>query len=336
VPLIFWNYRIIVVQFFYIRIKHIIGAIRNFSLVFMKAILKKVIPESVVEKIRNYYYRRRLNRARKAFLSAEFSPSFLEYDDLAKLHDQYHFDTYVSYEADALLGRGIQRVDELKEIFTHEWSNIRSAVEIGCGDGMVCSVMMENGISATAIDFSDELFDERAKKKGVKFIVSEAEKLPLEDACCDMVFSYNSFEHIMDPRKAFHECLRILRPGGLLYLTFNPIYFSAMGFHSYKSTQVPYLQVLFTEKDIKKFVADRNLADVTFSFTALNKWSVGEFRALWKENEKSFTQLHYRELPNYMGLDLIRKYPSCFRSKSDLFDNFIVSGVELAIKKNLE
>lgn len=137
----------------------------------------------------------------------------------------------------------------------------------------------------------------------------------------------------MDPEKAFSESPKLLRPGAFLYLTFNPLFFAPMGFHAYKSTQVPFLQILFSESDIKQLVIENNLPDVTFSFTALNKWSISQFRKLWKKYNSDFSIVHYREVPDYYGVDLIKQFPSCFKSKSECIDDFIVSGIEILVRK---
>jgi len=299
----------------------------------IKNIIKQFLPPSVFKRIKSGYYNHKLNKALTAFQNSGTSPAYLEKQTLNELHKKYQSDTYVSYEPDALLQRGQERFEEIKKLTGEDFATIKNCFEVGCGDGMVCSVFAENGIAATAMDYDDKMFDERAKRNGVNFIVSDAAHIPLENESFDLVFSYNSFEHIMDPEKAFLECLRLLKPGGFVFITFNPLFLAPMGFHAYKSTQVPYLQVLFEKEIILEFIHENKLPEISFSYSALNNWSVSDFRKLWKKTDQMYTMVHYREIPDYYGIELIASYPSCFKSKSKLIDDFTVSGIELMFKK---
>jgi SAM-dependent methyltransferase len=52
--------------------------------------------------------------------------------------------------------------------------------------------------------------------------VTGAEETPFEVAAFDVVFFFASFHHTQDPQKALREAARILKPGGKLYLLFEP------------------------------------------------------------------------------------------------------------------
>jgi ubiquinone/menaquinone biosynthesis C-methylase UbiE len=47
-------------------------------------------------------------------------------------------------------------------------------------------------------------------------------KLPLPDACVDVIMSRSVFEHLTDPKSVYREFARVLRPGGrVVFLTAN-------------------------------------------------------------------------------------------------------------------
>jgi malonyl-CoA O-methyltransferase len=68
----------------------------------------------------------------------------------------------------------------------------------------------------------------RARRRGTwlnrpRCLCADAESLPLADASVDLVFSNATLQWCNDVQGAFAECLRVLRPGGLLmFTTFGP------------------------------------------------------------------------------------------------------------------
>jgi SAM-dependent methyltransferase len=58
----------------------------------------------------------------------------------------------------------------------------------------------------------------------------DATAIPHADASIDFVYSFNVFEHLADPAKAIQEIIRILRPGGGMWLVF-PHYAHANALH---------------------------------------------------------------------------------------------------------
>lgn len=53
------------------------------------------------------------------------------------------------------------------------------------------------------------------------------------DSVFDAVLSIATFEHIIDLEKALHEIYRVLKPGGIVYSIFGPIWSSCVGHHVY-------------------------------------------------------------------------------------------------------
>ena len=52
----------------------------------------------------------------------------------------------------------------------------------------------------------------------MEYIDSPAESIPLPDAQCDVVCSFNSLDHVQNVAKTISEIKRITRPGGLFLL----------------------------------------------------------------------------------------------------------------------
>lgn len=66
---------------------------------------------------------------------------------------------------------------------------------------------------------------------GVEFVISDGLTIPLKDRSLDMVASHSVLEHVGDLPASIAEIDRITRPGGYLFLTVTPLYFSGYGAH---------------------------------------------------------------------------------------------------------
>ncbi len=86
----------------------------------------------------------------------------------------------------------------------------------------------------------------------LEFLQTEIEAgLIWPDEYFDFIYSYNTFEHLKDPKTALTELLRVTKRGGLIYLNFAPLYASAWGLHAYRTLKIPYIQFLFSEAFIQ-------------------------------------------------------------------------------------
>jgi ubiquinone/menaquinone biosynthesis C-methylase UbiE len=159
----------------------------------------------------------------------------------------------------------------------------------------------------------------------------DAACLQFRDHTFDCVFSYNAFEHFARPDKVLAECIRAVRPGGVIYHDFGPLYMAPLGLHAYRSVRVPYCQFLFSRETLEKFCHVKGLDPIEFD--DVNGWSIEQYRALWSNHADQVRTLLYEESLDLSGLELIHKYPSCFRSKTDCFDNLFVSHLRVLFQK---
>ena len=181
------------------------------------------------------------------------------------------------------------------------------------------------------LDLTDALFDNAAREAGVRLIEADAVAMPFADAEFDLVCSFNAFEHFADPETVLREAIRVTKPGGVIYLLFGPLYWSSYGLHAMLSTTVPFCHVLFDRPALESYVAERGLAPIPFA--TLNGWTVGQFRDLWQRHQASLEPEIYREIPSLHGIDLVAEHPSCFRSKTDDFDDLLVANIEVRFRR---
>lgn len=295
--------------------------------------IERVLPQSVVNTLRFFFLNlpRTLERFRtqRIFAAATDAPSFLDISALETLQMKYPPPPEYKYDAHSVEVRGIERVRQILRLPGAQ--DAHSFLELGCWDGMVSCCLCRKGKKATAIDNRDAGFDERASREGVSLLQMDAADLRFEDECFDFVFSYDAFEHFVSPEDVLREAIRVVRKGGYIYLEFGPLYYSPLGEHAYRSITVPYCQFLFQKNLINDFATQKGLKPIDYSH--VNGWSLERYRELWSKYSQVLNRIRYYENFDLSYLSLIRTYPSCFRSKSSYFEDFLVTTISVLFQK---
>lgn len=100
-----------------------------------------------------------------------------------------------------------------------------TVVDIGCGDGhLVWALSQKNllllGQRVVGVDVSPVRASRFRSLTGYEALVADGHNVPaLVDAEVDLAISTMVIEHLVDEREHLRELARIVRPGGLLYLT---------------------------------------------------------------------------------------------------------------------
>ncbi len=91
-----------------------------------------------------------------------------------------------------------------------------SALDLGCGDGLILSLLKEKGIIGKGLDISEEAV-EKAKMKGLDASVSDlSDKLPFLDDAFDVVVMLDVLEHLYAPDNLLKEASRVSRSSVIL------------------------------------------------------------------------------------------------------------------------
>ncbi len=91
--------------------------------------------------------------------------------------------------------------------------------DIGAGSGRVSNYLSLQGFThVTSVDYSLNSI-KMVKKHSQNFCVwGNNLNLPLASNSYDLVISTGVIHHTPDPERAFHECCRVIKPGGLFYM----------------------------------------------------------------------------------------------------------------------
>lgn len=100
-------------------------------------------------------------------------------------------------------------------------------LDLGCGQGGFLVASKEAGARITGLDLNVTTMFGQEPKVG-----ADALHVPFESLCYDVVVCTNLIEHLPEPDLLLDEILRVLKPGGMLYLSFPPFY-SPNGGHNF-------------------------------------------------------------------------------------------------------
>ena len=298
----------------------------------LRNLARKVVPKPLLIKGWEAYCRFRARRARRAFDQALQEPAYLGRGELERLQNHYPpVEWDYRYDEESLARRGRERAKMMLRLIPRGREKVHRFLDLGAWDGMCCAALEQMGKETVGVDIRPEGFTEEAARGGVDFSQMDASALGFECDSFDFVFSFNSFEHFPEPDRVLSEAMRVVRPDGYIYLNFGPLYWSAKGAHQFRSIHVPYNQCLFTKELLSEYAADEGIELMGFFW--MNEWSVDQYRQLWQEYAHRLETILYYETLNADHVDLISQYPSCFKSKVDNFDNFLVAYMELLFRK---
>lgn len=105
-----------------------------------------------------------------------------------------------------------------------------SVLDVGCGASATYEEHLQQlGKRVVSIDFSYPFLSIAKRKGQSRGVQADATCIPFPDAAFDAVICSETLEHIPDDPGVIAEIERVLRPGGLLFLTV-PNYWHAMRF----------------------------------------------------------------------------------------------------------
>jgi ubiquinone/menaquinone biosynthesis C-methylase UbiE len=180
----------------------------------------------------------------------------------------------------------------------------KKILDIGCGQGRPACILAEKyGAYVVGIDLESQLIERsilRAERMGLskqtEFQTVTAGALSLEDESFDIIISSGAFTQIEDKISMYKECLRVLRPGGVLscydwmksegeYSSDMLYWFELEGLTYAMETKAKHKE-LFTEAGF-----------ISSTITDSSPW----YRKRVKQEYEEISSLYYKQLIEIMG-----------------------------------
>jgi 2-polyprenyl-3-methyl-5-hydroxy-6-metoxy-1,4-benzoquinol methylase len=98
-------------------------------------------------------------------------------------------------------------------------------LDVGCSTGFVVEAAKKEGWDAYGIDLNPSAVS-FGRSRGLNLSLGDLDQSEFEPASFDVVTMFDVIEHVIDPSDLIKQAIRLLRPGGLIFL-YVPNYDSA-------------------------------------------------------------------------------------------------------------
>ncbi len=97
----------------------------------------------------------------------------------------------------------------------------KSVLDVGCSIGVLVKALRDQGMDAYGVDYSEYALSHAPKeiKDYLKRAAVDREKLPFKDESFDMATMLELLEHLQDHRHLIAETNRVLKKGGVVFVT---------------------------------------------------------------------------------------------------------------------
>jgi len=292
----------------------------------------KDILRSALRRWEEHRFRRLKSRAAQV-LGSPIPPICLDSEEVFSVL-QSRFAPLPDYGYDALncWKRGVERVQGILEELPSFREPGKGVFEAGCGDGMTGAAFAGYGHSVVLADAEDW---RESRARDLEFRQCDlCQSIPLPDGSFDLVYSFNTFEHLSHPDRTLKELVRLCVPGGCVYLDFGPLYWAPFGLHAHRTFNMPYPQMLFTKEFIDRKLRDLGIRDLGKNRSALqavNGWRLERYERLWRECGCEIVQMGRRTVHRY--LEIILEYPQAFHGRGLNVDDLTVYALHVVLRK---
>lgn len=149
---------------------------------------------------------------------------------LSEMRQKASSHAFLAHSTQAVYTRQINFLSAILKDYVDREPNDIKVLDWGCGKGHITYLLNTRGFDVTSCDIhkkdSDSTFGQETPiidKLGISVVSLEhRSKLPFASGSFDCVVSFGVLEHVYSDRESLSELRRILKVGGLLFVTFLP------------------------------------------------------------------------------------------------------------------
>lgn len=171
------------------------------------------------------------------------------------LNDIYSGNPLVPHPRDVspsgLFAQADKRLDYLQKHFDLKG---KRCLEVGCGRGET-AVRLAQRFSSRVVGVDAHAYPEWAERRSTEVELEEVdltERNPYKPESFDFIYSLAVLEHVQRPLEMLAAIHKLLKPGGMVYLTAN-LYRGPMASHRYREVYFPWPHLLFADEVFTKF-----------------------------------------------------------------------------------
>jgi len=125
-------------------------------------------------------------------------------------------------------------------LLVREWCRGQDVLDVASGEGYGTAILAQVARSAVGLEIASDAVAHATKSymdENLRFVQGDARALPLADASCDVVVSFETIEHFAEQQRFLEEVRRVLRPNGLFVVStpdrdnYSPPYTPPNPFH---------------------------------------------------------------------------------------------------------
>lgn len=117
------------------------------------------------------------------------------------------------------ISSGLKREADYLRFMTLADISAGKLLDVGCGGGRFLKRMKRRGWQVEGTDFDEHAAHKVSARYGIKAHVGDLPQCNLAENSFDVITMSQTIEHLYDPKATLRECLRLLKPGGLLVMT---------------------------------------------------------------------------------------------------------------------
>jgi ubiquinone/menaquinone biosynthesis C-methylase UbiE len=137
----------------------------------------------------------------------------------------HRYDTLVDNPYANTFTYGRKKIEELLDLVVEGVPTGARVLDAGCGTGFTLHKLADRGFDVVGIEPSEGMrVQARSLYPDIPIIGGDIEHLPFPSGTFDLVVSIEVLRYLAVPDKSLSELARVLRPGGIAFVTATPRY----------------------------------------------------------------------------------------------------------------